>query len=100
MIYTPDIFPVLVAAVVFIWMAFNAIQFKNVPTARLFSVFVSLLAFWELSQVFYLLTPSLELKFILLELRAATNGFIPPCNWRWRWLTPDAPNGSPVNVFG
>ena len=78
MIFTPFIIPLFVGAVILIAMAVYASRFKEVSTARMFSLMMILQTLWAINQGAELLTSSLELKIFLLQLRSATNGFIIP----------------------
>ena len=77
MIFTPYILPLLVGAAILIWMVLYALRFKEVPTARIFSILIGLMALWALNQALEISTSWLDLKIFLTELRAPVNAFIP-----------------------
>ena len=77
MIFTPYVIPLLASAAILIWIMFYTLRFKEVPTARIFSLLIGLMALWALNQAINISATWLDLKIFLTLGLILGNVFIP-----------------------
>ncbi len=78
MIYTPYVWPLIVAAVILAGLALYVSRFKDIMAARWFSLLTWAGCFWALSAVLEISTTQLQLKILFLNLRFPVIAFSSP----------------------
>lgn len=78
MIYTPFIWPLLLAAILILGISFYARRFQSVPAARPFRTLMVLSAFWAMSYALVISTTILPVRVYLSALMWVPIALIPP----------------------